>query len=304
MAKGSRGEIIGNNGEVGRDQVLEVNRIHRMDCLEGLGVLGEGMVDVIVTSPPYNIGARYRTYHDRRSREEYLAWMGAVARLSRRAMSERSSFFLNVGGTVTDPWIPLDVAGAFREHLVLQNLIHWVKSIAIPRESMGSYPHIGGDIAVGHYKPINSRRFHHDCHEFIFHFTKQGDVDLDKLAIGVPYQDKSNVTRWKGVRGDLRDRGNTWFIPYETIRVARPHPSTYPVGLPEMCIRDHGVERIRLVLDPFMGIGTTAVACVRLGLPFIGFEIDPEYIAIAEERVRAEQEGDGGRPGKGHVRHP
>jgi site-specific DNA-methyltransferase (adenine-specific) len=230
--------------------------------------------------------------------------MGEVARLSRRIMSEGASFFLNVGGTVTDPWIPLDVAAAFREHLVLQNLIHWVKSIAIPRDSMGKYPHIGGDIAVGHYKPINSRRFHHDCHEFIFHFTRQGDVELDKLAIGVPYQDKSNVTRWKGVRGDLRDRGNTWFIPYETIRVARPHPSTFPVGLPEMCIRDHGVERIRLVLDPFMGIGATAVACVRLGLPFIGFEIDPEYIAIAEERIAEEGRPVRGGSGGPGVRHP
>jgi len=254
-------------------------------------------VDVIVTSPPYNIGVRYRSYNDRRNREEYLGWMGEVARLSRRILSGHGSFFLNVGGTVTDPWISLDVAAAFRSHFVLQNLIHWVKSIAIPRESMGNYPHIGGDIAVGHYKPINSRRFHHDCHEFIFHFTKDGEVELDKLAIGVPYQDKSNVTRWKGVRADLRDRGNTWFIPYETIRVARPHPSTFPVGLPEMCIRDHGIGRTRLVLDPFMGIGATAVACVRLGVPFIGFEIDPGYIAIAEEKIAAERQEVGRQTG-------
>ena len=295
---GYRGEIIGKEDTRRPEPGLAVNRIHRVDCLEGLEMLGEGMADVVVTSPPYNIGARYRTYHDRRSRDEYLGWMGEVARLARRVMSEEASFFLNVGGTVTDPWIPLDVAAVFREHFVLQNMIHWVKSIAIPRSSMGNYPHIGGDIAVGHYKPINSRRFHHDCHEFIFHFTKEGWVEMDKLAIGVPYQDKSNVTRWKGARGDLRDRGNTWFIPYETIRVARPHPSTFPVGLPEMCIRDHGLERIGLVLDPFMGIGATAVACVRLGVPFIGFEIDPEYITIAEERIAAERLRE---PGGGQV---
>lgn len=288
MPSVSGGEVIRKGkGEDARPG-LEINRIHRIDCLEGLRALGDGVVDVVVTSPPYNIGIGYHLYNDRRSREEYLGWMGEVARRSRDAMGDRGSFFLNVGGTVTDPWIPLDVAAVFRGHFVLQNMIHWVKSIAIPRGSMGKYPHIRGDIAVGHYKPINSRRFHHDCHEFIFHFTKCGDVELDKLAIGVPYQDKSNVTRWKGTMGDIRDRGNTWFIPYETVRTARPHPSAYPVGLPEMCIRDHGVERTRLVLDPFMGIGATAVACVRLGVPFIGFEIDPEYIAIAEERIAAE----------------
>jgi site-specific DNA-methyltransferase (adenine-specific) len=71
-----------------------------------------------------------------------------------------------------------------------------------------------------------------------------------------------------------------------------------------MCIRDHGVERIRLVLDPFMGIGATAVACVRLGLPFIGFEIDPEYIAIAEERIAEEGRPVRGGSGGPGVRHP
>ncbi|MDD1668766.1 MAG: site-specific DNA-methyltransferase [Methanomicrobiales archaeon] len=292
------GDTIREERKDGKGPGLEVNRIHRIDCLEGLGALGDGVVDVVVTSPPYNIGIGYHLYNDRRSREEYLGWMGEVARLAGTAMSDRGSFFLNIGGTVTDPWIPLDVAAVFRRHFVLQNMIHWVKSIAIPRGSMGKYPHIQGDIAVGHYKPINSRRFHHDCHEFIFHFTKGGDVELDKLAIGVPYQDKSNVTRWKGTKGDLRDRGNTWFIPYETIQASRPHPSAYPVGLPEMCIRDHGLARTRLVLDPFMGIGATAIACVRLGVPFIGFEIDPEYIAIAEERIAAE------RPRREGARHP
>ena len=198
---------------------------------------------------------------------------------------------MNVGGSVTDPWIPIDVANRFRNQFVLQNMIHWVKSIAIPRDCMGNYPHIKGDLAVGHYKPINSRRYHHDCHEFIFHFTKRGDVALDKLAIGVPYQDKTNVRRWKSAGGgDRRDRGNTWFIPYETIRESRPHPSTFPIELADMCIKDHGgINGSSLVLDPFMGIGSTALAAIRLGVNFIGFEIDDEYVKIAEERISHER---------------
>jgi hypothetical protein len=70
----------------------------------------------------------------------------------------------------------------------------------------------------GHYKPITSRRFVHDCHEFIFHLTKRGDVLLDRLALGVPYADKSNIARWGHTAGrDLHCRGNTWFIPYRTV---------------------------------------------------------------------------------------
>jgi site-specific DNA-methyltransferase (adenine-specific) len=53
-----------------------------------------------------------------------------------------------------------------------------------------------------------------------------------------------------------------------------------------MCIRDHGLEKTKLVLDPFMGKGTTAVVCKRLGIDFIGFEIDPSYVAIANEMMR------------------
>jgi len=267
---------------------LERNRIYVMDCLEGMRLMDENSVDVIVTSPPYNIGKPYNSYHDRLPREKYLDWMEKVAIESKRVMKDDASFFLNVGGTLTDPWIPFDIAQRFRRHFVLQNVIIWVKSIAIQKEDVGDYPNILGDIAVGHYRPVNSKRFHHNQFEYIFHFTKNGDVELDKLAIGVPYQDKSNIERWKSVKADLRDRGNVWFIPYETIQEARPHPSVFPVKLPVMCIKDHGLNKVDLVLDPFMGIGTTAVASIRLGVDFIGFEIDPTYVKIANERISEE----------------
>ena len=214
--------------------------------------------------------------------------MEIIAKEAKRVLSDKGSFFLNIGGTLKDPWIPFDVANRFRNHFVLQNTIHWIKSIAILKEDAGISTNLRGDVAVGHYKPINSRRYHHDCHEYIWHFTKNGDVELDKTSIGVPYQDKTNINRWKSTNGsDKRDRGNTWFIPYETIRESRPHPSTFPEKLPEMCIKDHGIQNTRLVLDPFMGIGTTAVSCIKLGVNFIGFEIDKQYIQIANERIRS-----------------
>jgi site-specific DNA-methyltransferase (adenine-specific) len=270
---------------------MEKNRIYETDCLDGMEAMEAGSVDVIVTSPPYNIGKGYTTYDDTITRSDYLDWMADVAEISLGVLSDRGSFFLNIGGTPKDPWIPIDVAAEFRKKgYHLQNMIHWIKSIAIPRPNMGSYNNITGDIAVGHFKPINSKRFHNDCHEFIFHFSKQGDVPLDKLAIGVPYQDKSNIGRWKAAGSDLRDRGNTWFIPYETINERRPHPAVFPIGLPTLCIKDHGIERCSLVLDPFMGIGSTAIACIRLGVDFIGFEIDPSYRAIALDRIRTEEE--------------
>ena len=257
--------------------------LYLMDCLDGMAALDEASVTVVVTSPPYNIGVNYRTYEDTKSQDEYLKWILNLGSAIHRVLEPEGSFFLNVGSRPTDPWLAWDVAAQLRGTFVLQNAIQWVKSIAMGEES------------AGHYKPITSPRFLHDCHEYIFHFTKTGTVQLDRLAIGVPYQDKSNIGRWRIAQRDLRCRGNTWFIPYRTIRdrnSQRPHPSTFPVELPEMCIRLHGVSRVRRVLDPFVGLGSTAVAAQRLGVACVGFDIDRYYLDVARSQLTSYAEGD------------
>ena len=255
-------------------------RFYLGDCLDVLDALPPSCVDAIVTSPPYNLGVRYRSYDDTMPRAHYLEWTGRWVGRARRALAPAGSLFLNVGAKPTDPWTAIDVAQAVRPHLQLQNTIHWIKSIAIDREN----------IAVGHYKPINSKRFLHDCHEFVFHFTPEGETALDRQAVGVPYQDESNIARWRQAGNGVRCRGNTWFIPYETIQNRekdRPHPATFPPKLPEMCLRLHGLSRLSVVADPFLGLGSTAVACAQLGVSFIGIELDPGYLDEAIERTRA-----------------
>ena len=264
-------------------------RFYLGDCLDILGRLPAGSLDTIVTSPPYNLGIRYRTYDDAMPRERYLAWTGDWVAAAKRALADAGSLFLNVGAKPTDPWTAIDVALAARPHLFLQNTIHWIKSIAIEKELAGSRAGLEEDLAVGHYKPINSQRFLHDCHEFVFHFSPGGGTPLDRQAVGVRYQDPSNVGRWRSAAGGVRCRGNTWFIPYETIQSRekdRPHPATFPPRLPEMCLRLHGLTRIKMVADPFLGLGSTAVACAQLGISFVGIEMDEGYLKEAIQRTR------------------
>jgi site-specific DNA-methyltransferase (adenine-specific) len=264
-------------------------RFYLADCMDLLKQLPAESIDVIVTSPPYNLGIRYNSYDDTLAPDTYLAWTRTWVAGAARVLKPDGSLFLNVGARPSDPWTALDVAQAVREQLQLQNIIHWVKSIAIERGSAGATAGLTRDLAVGHYKPINSPRYLNDCHEFIFHFTPAGNTPLERLALGVPYQDRSNVGRWRAASKGVRCRGNTWFIPYETIQRRdrdRPHPATFPSRLPEQCLRLHGLSRIRTAMDPFTGLGSTAVACARLGLNFLGSELDESYLKEAAQRVR------------------
>jgi site-specific DNA-methyltransferase (adenine-specific) len=263
-------------------------RFYLSDCVPVFEQLPAHSVDVIVTSPPYNLGIQYSRYQDTLSASAYLEWTNAWVAAAARVLRPDGSLFLNVGAKPSDPWTALDVAQAVRSHLRLQNIIHWVKSIAIERGSAGSAAGLARDLAVGHYKPINSSRYLNDCHEFIFHFTPQGATPLDRLALGVAYQDQSNAGRWRAGAEGIRCRGNTWFIPYETIQRRdrdRPHPATFPSKLPEQCLRLHGVSRIEVAMDPFCGLGSTAAACARLGVDFIGADIDEAYLDEAIARV-------------------
>lgn len=253
------------------------------NCLEQMDhQLAGRRFSVVVTSPPYNLGKAYGTYVDRQPWPEYLAFMRTWARQVRELLAPDGSLFLNLGSRPSEPYGPFDVLQEVRQYLVLQNTLHWVKSISLDAEHTPT----GQPLSVGHFKPINSARYVNDCHEYIFHFTREGNVPLDRLGVGVPYAYPQNATRWESPAGrNLRCRGNTWFIPYPTIQQRRDHPAPFPVELPRRCLQLHGVERIQTVLDPFMGRGTTGEACQELGVDFVGLEIDPTYFATARRTL-------------------
>ena len=236
--------------------------------------------DVVVTSPPYNLAKDYGGYYDKREWSDYLDWTEAWGGGVRNILRRNGSFFLNIGYTMRRPSLPFDVVDRMchgRPQFRLQNVIHWIKSISIPERGF----------MAGHFKPINSDRFVNQCHEFIFHLTLTCAVKVDKLSIGTPYADKSNTARWKHGR-NVRDRGNVWFIPYEQKNAGdMVHPCEFPPALPEMCAKLHGTRSNMIVYDPFAGIGSTAVACKKIGARSINTEINAQYVSIARKRWRA-----------------
>ncbi|HVY69194.1 MAG TPA: site-specific DNA-methyltransferase [Verrucomicrobiae bacterium] len=253
------------------------------DCLKGMAALPDACIDVVVTSPPYNLGINYNRYDDHGSRDEYLDWTKRWVTELRRVLRDDGSFFLNVGAAPSNPMLPYEILGVLRDTFVLQNTLHWIKSITVETRA-------GETFSAGHFKPINSRRYVNDCHEFVFHLTKTGEVPVDRLGVGVPYADKSNIARWGHTGGkDKRCRGNTWFIPYKTITsrdAERPHPATFPAQLAINCLKLHGLREGLVMLEPFLGIGHAARAAQECNLKvFVGFEIDDYYLRVARESL-------------------
>jgi len=295
------------------------NTIHLSDCVKGMSALPKGSVDMVVTSPPYNLGIKYSTYEDNKSRQDYLAWMGEVFVAIKHCLKDDGHFFLNMGYSNIDPWVGMDVAQVARNNFVLQNHINWVKSIHV------------NDKTSGHFKPINSQRYMCPTWEHLFHFTKDGNVNIDRLSVGVEYEyyeanirskkatklrklikesnwvlsltetiiDEQNVSKIKNElkleeenlakkdKPNLRDKGNCWYIPYETINskeLKGKHPAIFPVKLVEECIKVSGIKS-GIVLDPFMGTGTTAIAALNQGCEYLGFDVDNDYIAFANRRI-------------------
>jgi site-specific DNA-methyltransferase (adenine-specific) len=236
-----------------REQVI--SKAVCIDCVTGLDSLPEKSVACVVTSPPYNIGIKYGTHDD--NRDDYLEWMQSVFVRIKRVLVDDGQFFLQVGGIPTNPLIYERVMRqALAAGFVVQNAIVWAKSIAID------------DVTYGHFKPVNSNRFENNAHEHIFHLTKSGMVPL------------------KGSSPFLED--TLWFIPYVTankIKERPKHPAVFPIALPERCIQSSGVPKGSLVIDPFVGSGTTLIACEKLGMTGLGFDIDNAYVEYANRRL-------------------
>lgn len=252
--------------------------IYLKDCLEGMKELDDRSVSAIVTSPPYNLNINYGRYSDNKPRQEYLSWLVDIFREAKRVLEDDGHLFVNMGYSNIDPWVGMEVGLALREDWILQNHINWVKSI-----------HVNGKTS-GHFKPINSKRFVCPTWEHLFHFTKDGNVEIDRLSIGVKYEYYEANIRGNNTaetKPNLRDKGNCWFVPYETINskeLRGKHPATFPVKLAEDCLKLTGKDT-GIALDPFMGTGTTAVAAQILGWDCIGYDIDEDYIKFANNRL-------------------
>ncbi len=228
-------------------------------------IVGNGSVRVCVTSPPYFRKKKYETQYS--TYEEYRNYLIQVWNEVRKKLSNSGLLFVNIGNSFDNQFKSHDIASdicACGFNLV-QSVI-WVK---------------------GHHSPVQGNKHLNHLFEYIFIFSKTTNYKLHRLAIGVPYKDKSNIGRWKVAKKDVRCRGDVWHINYETVQrhSQKLHDAIFPIELPEICIKLAANRKIDLVLDPFLGSGTTTLAAHRLGRNSFGYEVNPKYERIIRKKL-------------------
>lgn len=246
------------------------------DCLELLRTMPSGAAQLIVTSPPYNLGKKYEKRGDF---EKYLEWQTTIIDECVRVLSPKGSICWQVGNYVTNgEIIPLDIAlfPAFAKHgLKLRNRIVW---------------HFERGL---HCSNRLSGR-----HETILWFTKTDDYTfrLDPIRVPQKYPGKKY---FKGPKAGQysgnplgKNPGDVWIFPnVKNNHIEKTlHPCQFPVELVDRLILSM-TEPGDLVLDPFAGVGTAVAAAVRQGRRGCGAEKMPEYIKIARERIAQAMDG-------------
>jgi len=250
--------------------------VYSGDCLDLLKSIPDESLQLIITSPPYNIG---KEYEKRLHLDLYLEQQAQVIAQCARALSLKGSICWQVGNYVdTGAIIPLDTVlyPIFSSiGLRMRNRIIW---------------HFEHGLHC-------SRRFS-GRYETIIWFTKSDDYvfNLDPVRIPQKYPGKKY---FKGAKTGQyscnplgKNPGDLWVIPnVKSNHVEKTkHPCQFPVELIERLVLSLTNEA-DWVLDPFLGTGTTIIAAIRHGRRGIGAEIAPEYVELARQRIQQETEG-------------
>jgi len=273
------------------DKQLKTNIVICGDCLEVLRTFPDDCVDLIITSPPY-ADSRKKTYGGIHP-DNYTGWFLPVAAELRRVLKATGSFVLNIKEKVVKgerhTYVLEIVLGMRRQGWLWTEEYCWHKKNCYPGKWLNRF---------------------RDSWERCLHFTKKKNFNMYQEAVMVPigkWSEKrlANPSKHDTIRFESQSKsgfgkrvqnwiGREMVYPTNVLHLAtecsnKQHSAAFPEELPEWFIRLFTREG-DVVLDPFLGSGTAAVAAKRLNRPYVGIEIKREYCELAEAQLTTIEE--------------
>ena len=241
--------------------ISEVDVIFNSSC-EDMKELPDCSVHLMVTSPPYNVG---KEYDNNLTLEEYLAFLMRVWKETYRVLVPGGRVCINVANVGRKPYIPLH-ASIMRDMIdmgfLMRGEIIWDKAASATTST-----------AWGSWQSATNPTLR-DTHEYILVFSK-GSFRRDKMDGRASTISKDEF---------LEFTKSVWGFPSESARKVG-HPAPFPIELPYRLIQLYTFSN-EIVLDPFMGSGQTALAALKAGRHFVGYELSEEYCRLAERRIQ------------------
>jgi len=237
--------------------------IYNRDCRSVLPLIPDKSIDLVLTDPPYNENYNYRGSGFVDYREDYYIWLEQLLIECKRLLTDIASIYLKHSSRQIDKMVPL-----LNKYFIYRNLIIWISnSQAHPQSNYDSY-----------YEPI-------------YYYTKNADFIFNKRA----ELRKMPKDYWSGEGKEFIGLlVNCWYdIPKIQAGCLTPeglhtgtkkaHPASMPNRLADR-ILNVSTKPNNLILDPFLGSGTTAYCAKKLGRKCIGIEIEEKYCEIAVKR--------------------
>lgn len=259
-----------NNRQGGAGNVrdkMKINTIYQGNVIVELQKIPDECIDLIITSPPYNVGMPYGT-DDRKNYQEYLLFVKKWLIQCFRVLKTGCRLAINLPSSILQSsssrmaYLSLDYVLLMREVGFLDR--EWITWIKMPR---GEIP--AKSTAWGSWKSP-SCPYLRNASEFIIVMDKKEHKRKDKKG-------HNDITSQEF----LTFTSNCWYFPPEHNRT---HPAPFPEELPFRLVKLYSWQN-DIILDPFIGSGTTAVVCKKLGRNYIGIDINPDYVKMTKERL-------------------
>lgn len=257
---------------------MNLDALHEGDCVEGMGGLDAGSVDLVFADPPFNIGYDYDAYDDNRERQQYLEWSRRWGEAVCRVLKPTGTFWLAIGD---------DYAAELK--LLFQGLGLTCRSWVVWYYTFG----------------VNCTRKFSRSHTHLFHFVRDPKgFTFNADAIRVPsarqlvyadaranaagrLPDDTWILRPQDVEDGFRPEQDTWYFS-RVCGTFKEREGWHGCQMPEQLlgrIVRASSNPGEIVLDPFAGSGTTLVVAKKLGRRWIGFELSPAYRERAQARL-------------------